>query len=327
MDCTFSRENMKKKVRRRNLKMRSPLLELLNERKLLVLDGAMATELEKAGVDTANELWSATALLDAPQKITAVHQEYFKAGADIAITNTYQATKQAFMKQGISADESSALIKQAVFCAQEAREKASGNKKLLLAGSIGPYGAFLANGSEYTGDYHLSIKAFQDFHYPRMQALFEAGADLFAIETQPNFVELEAITELLERKFSKMTAWVALSIKDNKKLCDGTPLKKVVKYLDQFESISAIGVNCTAMENITPALNEIHSLTTKPLIVYPNNGDIYDPISKKWQVNDKAQKFSDLVPTWVKSGAKIIGGCCRTTPDDIREIVDAVKLQ
>lgn len=312
---------------RRRFKMKAPLLELLNEKKLLVLDGAMATELEKAGVDTANELWSATALLDAPQKITTVHQNYFKAGADIAITNTYQATRQAFMKQGMDAAESIALIKQAVFCAQEARKESSTNKHLLLAGSIGPYGAFLADGSEYTGNYNLSIKAFQDFHYPRMQALVEAGVDLFAIETQPNFIELEAITELLERKFPETTAWIALSIKDDKHLCDGTSLAKVVKYLNQFENVSAIGVNCTALENITPVLNEIRVLTKKPLIVYPNNGDIYDPISKKWQINTRAQTFSDLVPTWISAGAKIIGGCCRTTPDEIREIANIVAQQ
>ncbi|MFT9372305.1 homocysteine S-methyltransferase [Liquorilactobacillus hordei] len=304
--------------------MKAPLLELLREKKLLVLDGAMATELEKAGVDTANELWSATALLDAPQKITNVHQNYFRAGADIAITNTYQATKQAFMKQGMSAAKSSELIKQAVFCAQKARNEYSENKNLLLAGSIGPYGAFLADGSEYTGNYNLSIKAFQDFHYPRMKALVEAGVDLFAIETQPNFIELEAITELLERKFSEMTAWIALSIKDSRHLCDGTSLEKVVKYLEQFENISAIGVNCTALENITPALKEIQPLTTKPLVVYPNNGDIYDPISKKWKINPQAKTFSDLVPTWISAGAKIIGGCCRTTPENIREIANVV---
>lgn len=302
--------------------MKSPLDTALSQQKLLVLDGAMATELEKAGVDTANELWSATALLAEPEKITAVHQAYFAAGAQIATTNTYQANLPAFIKQGISSADAQQLFKQAVQCAQLAA--ANFENDLLIAGSIGPYGAYLADGSEYTGAYRQTQMAYQSFHYPRMAALAAAGVDLFAFETQPNFAEVKALIDLLAVKFPQMTAWVSFSIKDEKHLCDGTSLVKAAQYAAQFSQITAIGINCTALENVEPALLRLQAATNKPLIVYPNNGDRYDPQTKKWQSNPQAASFSELVPKWIAAGAKIIGGCCRTNPDDIHEIATVV---
>ncbi|MFT8447099.1 MAG: homocysteine S-methyltransferase [Liquorilactobacillus nagelii] len=306
--------------------MKSPLNALLEKQKVLVLDGAMATELEKAGVDTANELWSATALLAEPEKITAVHASYFAAGSQIATTNTYQANLPAFIKNGLSEASARQLIKQAVQCAQTA-VKSSDDTNLLIAGSIGPYGAYLADGSEYTGAYQKTQAEYQAFHYPRMAALVAAGVDLLAFETQPNFAETQALISLLKDKFPQLTAWVSFSIKDEGHLCDGTDLIAAAQYAAKLPQISAIGVNCTALENIEPALHQLQTTVSKPLIVYPNNGDRYNPQTKKWQVNPQADSFSDLVPRWIAAGAKIIGGCCRTSPADIQEIATTVKSE
>lgn len=306
------------------VKLKSILLEKLQKYGPLVLDGAMATELEKMGVETANDLWSAAALLQAPAKITQVHCSYFEAGADIATTNTYQANWQAFEKRGFSSQQYTFLIAQAVNCAKQAKKMVA-QPAALIAGSIGPYGAFLADGSEYTGSYRLSEKQYQEFHYPRIKALAESGIDLLAIETQPNFAEVQAVVKLLAAKFSTLTAWVSFSLADPKHLCDGTLLTTAADWLNDQDQISAIGVNCTDLALITSALKELKTKTNKPLIVYPNNGDLYDLQQQKWIVQKRSAKLPKLVPLWLENGAQIIGGCCRTTPADIKKIKTAIE--
>ncbi|OFA12114.1 homocysteine S-methyltransferase [Lentilactobacillus sunkii] len=195
--------------------MANLLLEDLKNQKTLILDGAMATELEKRGVDTDSELWSAAALMTDPQAVKDVHKSYFESGADVAITNTYQANLRAFEAIGYTKDQASEMIVKAVKLAQSARDdfysslsdavRKQRASYPLIAGSVGPFGAYLADGSEYTGDYDLSQGEYQAFHEPRMSLLAEAGVDLFAFETQPNFEESKAIGNLLETKFANYT--------------------------------------------------------------------------------------------------------------------------
>ena len=301
----------------------------------LVLDGAMATELEKRGIATNTTLWSATALRDNPQAIIDVHTSYFKAGADVAITNSYQANVPAFEAAGYTTDEAEEMITASATLAIKARQAyydgLSNNDRLrraahpLVIGSIGPYGAYLADGSEYTGKYDLSQTAFKDFHRRRMQLLDAAGVDGFAFETQPKFAEVQALVDLLQTEFPTQHAWISFSINDNgRELWDGTPLSEAVQAFNDVDQISAIGINCTAMENIADAVALIKEYTDKPIIIYPNNGDIYDPATKTWQENEHATSFTNLVPLWQANGAAIIGGCCRTTPADIAEITSVL---
>ncbi|KRM97254.1 homocysteine methyltransferase [Liquorilactobacillus aquaticus DSM 21051] len=305
----------------------------LKNKPVLVVDGAMATELEKKGINTVNDLWSANALINAPEKVTAVHRSYFEAGADIAITNTYQANVVAFEKRGLSHSQSEDLVVQAVRCAQEARadfyktltSQQRSLRELLVAGSVGPYGAYLADGSEYTGRYSLTEEEYQSFHYSRLSLLNKAGVDLFAIETQPNFAESKALVDLVVEKFPKKSAWLSFSIKDSSHLCDGTSLKEAIKYFEKYEQVAAIGINCIALEKVEAAIKNIKKETNKPIIVYPNNGDRYDPQTKTWRTNPNSATFSELVPVWKAAGARLIGGCCRSNPDDIKEIADAIK--
>ncbi len=295
----------------------------------LVLDGAMATELEKRGVDTNSDLWSARALLTDPNAVYAVHRSYFDAGADVAITNTYQANVPAFEKIGLSAAASKALIAKAVQVAQQARQDYLATqtepRDLYIAGSVGPYGAYLADGSEYTGAYQLSRQAYQIFHYPRIAQLVASGVDVLALETQPNFAEIQAEIDLLQAESPQQLAWVGLSIKDAHTLCDGTPLTEVVAYLNQQPQVVALGVNCTALINVTAALKALRTATTKPLLVYPNSGEAYDPSDKTWHTQPNTPQFRTLVPQWQAAGAQLIGGCCRTTPNDIQQIRQTIK--
>ncbi|KRL00570.1 homocysteine S-methyltransferase [Liquorilactobacillus capillatus] len=311
------------------------IAENLKKMDAIVIDGAMATELEKRGVDTNSSLWSAAALLKEPEKVTAVHQSFFEAGADVVITDTYQANIAAFEKMGLTRSQSEKLIVQAVRCAQTARtafyssltpeERAKRATYPLVAGSVGPYGAYLADGSEYTGSYLLTEEEYYTFHYSRLKLLAQAGVDLFAFETQPNFNEVKALVHLLVDRFPKNTAWVSFSVKDSTHLCDGTPLVQAVKYLESYQQVTAIGVNCLALEKVAAVVETIKQVTAKPLIVYPNNGDRYNPQTKTWQTNVQTVTFNQIVPKLQQAGVRLIGGCCRTTPADISEIAKTLK--
>jgi len=295
----------------------------------VVSDGAMATELEKRGVDTDSALWSATAMIDHPEAITAVHKSYFEAGAQLATTNTYQANVPAFVAAGVPAESARKLTRQAVQLANQARDDYAATHPDfagLVAGSIGPYGAYLADGSEYTGDYQLTTAAYQDFHRERLQLVTGVGVDVLALETMPNFAEVQALVQLVTTEFAGQDYWVSFSLKDPQTLCDGTSLATAAKWVAQQPNVVAVGVNCTTLENIEPALQTLNAAVETPLIVYPNSGDEYDPTTKTWQKTELSHTFDSFVPKWLAAGAQIIGGCCRTTPTDIATVHELVRL-
>lgn len=295
----------------------------------IIIDGALASELQRRGCDLNDSLWSAKVLIEQPDLIRQVHYDYFKAGADCATTASYQASPLGFAKKGISLDESIKLIKKSVELAQQAKEQyltqIGKNKLLFIAGSVGPYGAYLADGSEYTGNYQLSEEEFIEFHQIRIQALIDAKADILACETLPNFAEIKALVKVL-KQYPSMTAWFSFTLKDANHLSDGSPLKEVIDYLNNVDQVVSVGINCIALEEVTAALTVLQTLTRKPLIVYPNSGEQYDPTTKQWHKNHQHNcTFKNQLPTWLKLGAKLIGGCCQTTPKDIAEIADYLK--
>lgn len=297
--------------------------------KNIIIDGALASELQRCGCDLNDSLWSAKVLIEKPDLIRQVHYDYFKAGADCATTASYQASPLGFAKKGISLDESIKLIKKSVELAQQAKEQyltqIGKNKPLFIAGSVGPYGAYLADGSEYTGNYQLNEEEFIEFHQIRIQALIDAKADILACETLPNFAEIKALVKVL-KQYPSMTAWFSFTLKDANHLSDGTPLKEVIDYLNNVDQVVSVGINCIALEEVTAALTVLQTLTRKPLIVYPNSGEQYDPTTKQWHKNHQHNcTFRNQLPTWLKLGAKLIGGCCQTTPKDIAEITDYLK--
>lgn len=302
--------------------LKNNIKEILKNQSI-VLDGAMATELEKLGVATDSALWSATALLDAPEKVYTVHKSYFQAGAQVATTNTYQANVPAFEKIGLSHEESRNLITQAVKIAAQARDDNAPDG--FVAASIGPYGAYLADGSEYTGAYSLSKADFQYFHRERLELVIAAGADVLALETMPNFAEVQALVDLIETSSWDIPYWVSFSLKDSQTLCDGTALAEAVAWVAQHERVVAVGINCLKTELATQALENLQGVTTLPLLVYPNSGEHYDPKTKTWTDQHQALDFGQLGQTWSDLGAKLIGGCCRTSPKEIQEISEILK--
>ena len=300
--------------------MFNPIADLLQQRETLILDGALATELEARGCMLADALWSAKVLMEDPQLIYQVHYDYFAAGAQCAITASYQATPQGFAARGLSELQSRELIIRSAELALRARSDYLAQQpqagKLLVAGSVGPYGAFLANGAEYRGDYALPQAEMMAFHRPRVEALAGSGVDLLACETLPSYAELEALVALLA-EFPAMPAWFSFTLRDSEHLSDGTPLTAVAALLNGCPQAVALGINCIALEKVTPALTTLRRLTTKPLLVYPNSGEQYDAVSKRWHSAPAGCALQDKLSEWQSAGAQIIGGCCRTTPQDI----------
>jgi homocysteine S-methyltransferase len=311
----------------------NPISSILELKPCVILDGAMATELEARGCDLHDPLWSAKVLLETPDLIRAVHADYFAAGADCAITASYQATFQGFAQRGLSVGEAADLMRLSVRLACEARDafwtsnrgSSSGARvKPFVAASVGPYGAFLADGSEYRGDYGLSLTDLMDFHRPRMAVLANSGADMLACETIPCLLEAQALLKVLE-EFPKMTAWFSFSAKNGMQTNHGELISDCAKMLDHPQ-VAAIGVNCSAPEFVTDLTNNARAATSKPILAYPNSGEVYDATQKCWTGEASCSSFANQARAWFAAGATVIGGCCRTSPEHIRELSNVIDL-
>jgi homocysteine S-methyltransferase len=298
-----------------------PLAQLLADDGCIVLDGALATELQARGCDLDDPLWSARVLLEQPELIYDVHRDYFAAGAQCAITASYQATPQGFAARGLDLEQSLQLVRRSVELAQSARADHLRDNPdagpLLVAGSVGPYGAYLADGSEYRGDYTLPREQMMAFHRPRLSALADAGVDLLACETMPSAAEIDALLALLE-EFPTLRAWFTFTLRDATHLSDGTSLSEVVTRVQANPQVVALGINCIALERVEDALRHLSTLTRLPLVAYPNSGERYDAADKTWHAEHEAVgTLAGCASSWRTAGARLIGGCCRTTPRDI----------
>ena len=305
------------------------LADLIRRTGSVVIDGAMSTALEKLGCDLNDKLWSARVLIEDPAKIRQVHVDYFEAGANVAITASYQATEAGFRERGINSETACNLIAQSVMLAKEARadflarHPEKDPKSLLIAGAVGPYGAYLANGAEYTGDYHLSSDEYRAFHQLRLRALVDAGADFLGIETQARLDEVKVILDMIEKLDA--AAWVTFTLKDSGHIADGTPIEEAAEVCGKHPLVDAIGINCVKREVVAEALRRISSVTNKPMIVYPNSGETYDPSTKTWHHPVTGPGWENFISKWKSMGAVCLGGCCRTLPSDIVQIANLMK--
>lgn len=287
-----------------------------------VLDGSMAVALKEQGIDSTGELWTAQALSDNTEAVYDAHYSYLAAGAQMILTDTYQANLQAFEKAGHSKQQAENLVGMAVLVAQKARDdyEEQTGKHALVAASIGPYGAYLADGSEYRGDYLLNDAQYLNFHLPRLTAVLAQAPDCLALETQPKLSEPLALLRWLEKNVPQMPVYVSFTLRDEMTLSDGTELKRAVAAISKFEQVFAIGVNCIVPELVSGALKVMRQATTKKLIVYPNLGAQYDPETKTWAKSEQQLDFTQLTEKWYQAGASIIGGCCMTTSPQISQI-------
>lgn len=289
----------------------------LDERPL-VLDGGLATRLESYGCDLGGGLWSARLLAEAPELIRRAHRDYFEAGADVAIAAGYQASVSAFTARGRDRTEALALIARSVELARAERDAFGSG---LVAAGVGPYGAALADGSEYTGGYRLDEEGLYSWHRERWRVLADAGADLIACETIPSLPEALALARLLEET-PGARAWISFSCRDGGHISDGTSMREAVRALAPLHTagrLVAVGVNCTAPRHV-PALVRAVAEAGLPAVAYPNSGEVWSPARRSWSGTSDPEEFGRAAAGWHAAGAVLVGGCCRTGPEHIRAV-------
>jgi homocysteine S-methyltransferase len=277
----------------------------------LILDGGLATELEARGHDLNDPLWSARLLIEDPDALRSVHRAYVEAGAECVITASYQAALDGLQARGCWPKEAAALLAGSVTLARESGAR-------FVAASVGPYGAALANGAEYTGDYPgMDESGLREWHARRFEILANAGADVLACETIPNATEARALASLAEA-FPEVPVWFSFSCQDGERLRDGTSLQDVARDCARAPNVLAIGVNCTAPRFVDSLIAELRAASDTPIVVYPNSGEDYDAARRTWAGENDARNFGNLAMGWRSQGARLIGGCCRTGPEHIR---------
>lgn len=307
------------------------LEQIIEKQGFVILDGALATELEVRGADLNHALWSAKLLKENPTLIKEVHHDYLKSGANVIATASYQASFIGFEKQGYTKEEAIHYLQLSVDLAIEARNEflssQNGASMLtpLVAASLGPYGAALADGSEYTGYQNISIEILMEFHKERLALIQKTEADIIAFETIPCVNEAIAIKNLLAEQPNKK-AWVSFSCKDEKHLCSGELFEEAVRVLNDSNEIVGIGVNCTPPQYIESLITIAKPITNKIIMVYPNKGETYNPVKKVWEpLNGCFNHFITDARLWLAAGAKAIGGCCRTGPIEIQQLLKLIN--
>lgn len=307
---------------------KATIQDVLKKNRIMVIDGSMATALEALGADTNNALWTAAALAEQQHLVKKVHLDYFRAGADCGITCSYQATIPGLMAHGYTEEQAEKLIADSVRLFLEARDEwweEEGKMQdraypVCLAG-IGPYGAFLADGSEYRGRYGVTDQVLYDFHRRRMEILAEAGADVLLIETQPSLKEALIEAEIAEDLGADY--WISFSCRDGHRINEGDLIKDCVWELsDGYPGLKMVGVNCSKPEYIVSLIHEIRSATDLPVGVYPNSGLVYDPETKTWSAPDSQMDFGSYAFSYMKAGAVAVGGCCTTNAEHIRQVAE-----
>ncbi|MET7476947.1 homocysteine S-methyltransferase [Streptomyces sp. NPDC005648] len=289
----------------------------------VVLDGGMSNQLESAGHDLSDELWSARLLAEQPEAITEAHLAYFEAGADVAITSSYQATFEGFAKRGIGSDRAAELLALSVELAREAARQAQARgvtRPLWVAASVGPYGAMLADGSEYRGRYGLSVDELEAFHRPRLEVLAAARPDVLALETVPDADEARALLRAV--RGLGVPAWLSYTV-DGERTRAGQPLEEAFAQAADADEVIAVGVNCCAPQDVDRAVRTAVRVTGKPVVVYPNSGEAWVAEARAWK--GRSMFAPEEVAGWREAGARLIGGCCRVGPAAVSGIAETLR--
>lgn len=294
------------------------LAERLRDGAPVVLDGGLGTLLEQNGQDVSGKLWASHLIVDEPDAVRQAHREFFAAGAEVATTASYQASFEGLDMAGIGRAALTGILRQAVRLAREAASEFDGDR--YVAASVGPYGAMLADGSEFHGNYGKSVAELTRWHRARLDAYAEAGADLLAIETIPSLAEAEAIVQALAG--TGLQAWVSLSARLGASP-SGEPLREAYQVLAESDEVVALGINCSPPSEVLGAIQAAHLVSDKPIVVYPNSGEEWDVKRKQW-IHHRTFTES-VVQQWFQAGAAAVGGCCRVLPDEIQHVTELVR--
>jgi homocysteine S-methyltransferase len=289
--------------------------------RLHILDGGMATELEWRGCNIYGPLWSAQVLDTAPGVIQQVHLDYLRAGADCISTVSYQVSARGYMELGRPREDAARALRQSMEIAEAARAQYARESDwpVLIAASLGPYGAALHNGAEFHGRYEIGFAELVTFHIERLAVVAETNADLVALETVPSLEEARAILAALGQ-FPSVRAWVSFTCKDTAHVAHGERLADCAALLDGSEQVVALGVNCTQPRLIAELIGAAKTATRKPIFVYPNSGETWDAATRRWRGRSDVAEYGALAAAWFEAGAQAVGGCCRTTPAHIQAV-------
>ena len=292
-----------------------------------VLDGGMASELEYRGARIDGPLWSAHVLEDAPERIVEVHRAYIEAGAQCIETASYQVSRMGYAEIGLPRERADAALLRSVALAREAAS-AFPERRIVVAASLGPYGAALHNGAEYHGNYGCTFAELMQFHHERIFPLVSAeGADapdVLAFETLPSLEEARAIGEALA-PWPDAAAWFSFTCRDEQHVAHEERLSECAEGVAEFPQTVAIGVNCTLPSYIPALIRELRAASDKLVIVYPNSGEGWDAARRCWTGTGDAASYGAHAREWFKAGAHMVGGCCRTRPAHIRLVASATS--
>ncbi|MET9481002.1 homocysteine S-methyltransferase [Streptomyces sp. NPDC006638] len=281
----------------------------------LVLDGGLSNQLAAQGCDLSDALWSARLLAEGPEEIAAAHAAYVRAGAQVLITSSYQATYEGFARRGTDRAAAAELLARSVGLAR--RAAAGVEREVWVAASVGPYGAMLADGSEYRGRYGLSVAELERFHRPRIETLAAAAPDVLALETVPDEDEARALLAAAEG--CGVPVWLSYSVEaDGERTRAGQPLTEAFALAAGNDQVVAVGVNCCEPAAVDRATEIAAKVTGKPVVVYPNSGEQWDPAARTWRGD--ATFDPSWVSAWRAAGARLIGGCCRVGPEAIARL-------
>jgi homocysteine S-methyltransferase len=295
----------------------------------MILDGGLATQLEAQGCDLGNALWSASLLQSNPEAIVTATRAYLDVGAECVATASYQASREGFATWGMSANEADDMMRLSVALARRARDEYRGDNPglefvPLVAASIGPYGAMLHDGSEYSGSYGVTAETLRAFHALRLDLFDRSGADVLALETIPSRLEADVLAELLVG--CKTPAWISFSCRDGAHVVDGTPLEVVAAKFAGHPTVVAVGVNCTPPQYVPELVGRLReALPDKAIMAYPNSGEIYHAADNSWSGTVTPGDCAEAALAWVAAGADIVGGCCRMGPAHIQAIRNALR--
>lgn len=289
------------------------------------IDGGLASELEVRGHDLTGTLWSARLLRDDPAAIRDVHAAYFRAGATVGISASYQASREGFLAHGLPPSEADRLLALSVGLVAQARDLVAAEgatQPMLVAASVGPYGATRHDGSEYRGRYGVAHDDLVRFHRERIDVLVQTAPDLLAVETVPDLDEARAVAEALDG--IDVPAWISFSCADDRHTCAGQPIERAAAFVDATASFDAIGINCTKPEHVTGLVRRIRvTAPDLPIVVYPNAGRVWDGVASMWLGDGSDRLARSAVEEWYDAGVSLVGGCCGLGPAAIADVAAA----
>jgi homocysteine S-methyltransferase len=295
-----------------------------------VLDGGMATELERRGCDISGPLWSAHVLDTSPQMIAGVHLDYLRAGADCISTASYQISERGYREVGRDPRDAAHALRLSVELAEQARSAhaAENPRRVWIAASLGPFGAALHNGAEYHGRYDIAFDDLVAFHAERLAIVADTRADFVALETIPSLEEAHALLRALDQTPS-LAAWISFTCRDALHVAHSEPLAVCAGAVAASPQVLAAGINCTAPHHVASLIAEARrgSGDRKPILVYPNSGETWDAAARRWRGDSDIVHYRAMARDWFNAGAQAVGGCCRTGPAHIQAVAAALSAR